>query len=93
MNHRRDVFVMNTDTRFARGYRQMAVGIIDGVLDIAAFEVVFDFQSSHSGAVFLGFRGRGTDMRQSDDVVNFQNFGAGEIGDVVRDCAVGDSLF
>ena len=84
---------MNTDTSLARSYRQIAVGIVDGVLNIAVFQILLDFQSSHSGAVFFGFRSRSADMRQSDNIVDFQYFFGGEIGNIKSDSSFGNSLF
>ena len=60
---------------------------IDGVCDIAVFEVLVQLLCGHLRAAVLALGRAGSQMRQSDDVLASEYLLVGEVGDVLCDLA------
>ena len=65
---------------------------VDAVLDVTVAEVVVHLQGGHDGAVVLRFLSGSTQVGDQDGTGDADELGGGEVGDVTRNLAAGQSL-
>ena len=66
---------------------------VDGVYDIAVFDIVFKFRCSHNRTVVFRFFRRCSKMRNCNDAVNFDTFFVWKIDDVFAYFFVFERIF
>ncbi len=70
----------------------VAVGVIDGVDDVAVFQVVHQLGDGHFGAVVLGLLRRRAQMGNGDAAGHIGGLFIGEVGDIPGHLAAGQGL-
>ena len=61
---------------------QINIGKVDGVADVAVFQIVLELIHRHNGAVLLTLRGRGAQVRHGHHMGGAHQAVIGEVGDV-----------
>ena len=87
-----DVPVENGDAACGLADTHVAVGVVDGIDDVAVFQVVHHFLHSHHSAVVLGFFGGGTQVGDGNAAGHTRSLLVGEVGDILCHLAGGQSL-
>ena len=88
----RNVPVEQGDPALGGADAHLAVGIIDGVSDVAVLQVVHDLPDGHFGAVILGLLGGGPQVGDGDAAGHGGSFLVGEVRHIPADLAGGQSL-
>ena len=82
-----DIPVHDGNTTGLGADTHIAIGVIDGIDDVAVFQEVHHLTDRLLGAVILGFFRRSAQMRNGDDAFHTGGAGIGEVGDIAVDLA------